>query len=359
MVPRARRSRNLCHRFRWQAGGIGIAIAWGGSMHTQSGPIQLFDLLYGPPHSREPFVSPPDTDHRDRICQNENFLLHGIISSPTTSPATQQAYHYCAGGWGVYSCSVSWRAGTTCWTSSAGRRQGGDDQNSFAGKWADYRSQLHHLGVAIAGLQETRLQDSRIWIADGFCFISAASGGVALVVNTTIPIGFVGARPVYIDTGAITVLVSTSRLLVARVPVPEAASLFIIVGHAPHQGRSDFDKTEWLHRAIDNTMTFLGGSLCLGFFDANADVGQPPRPDHSGPFDASSEDTNGRHLARFLAVADCWLPSTYEGCHSGSSTTWFSNASLSGWGKRLDYFAIRCAWKHLVLQSFNSADLDN
>jgi hypothetical protein len=180
-----------------------------------------------------------------------------------------------------------------------------------------------------------------------------------LAVNTTIPIGFVGARPVYIDTGAITVLVSTSRLLVARVPVPEAASLFIIVGHAPHQGRSDFDKTEWLHRAIDNTMTFLGGSLCLGFFDANADVGQPPRPDHSGPFDASSEDTNGRHLARFLAVADCWLPSTYEGCHSGSSTTWFSNASLSGWGKRLDYFAIRCAWKHLVLQSFNSADLDN
>ena len=25
-------------------------------MHTQSGPIQLFDLLYGHPHSREPFA---------------------------------------------------------------------------------------------------------------------------------------------------------------------------------------------------------------------------------------------------------------------------------------------------------------
>ena len=25
----------------------------------------------------------------------------------------------------------------------------------------------------------------------------------------------------------------------------------------------------------------------------------------------------------------------------------------------MDYFAIRCAWKHLVLESFNSADLDS
>ena len=81
----------------------------------------------------------------------------------------------------------------------------------------------------------------------------------------------------------------------------------------------------------------------VGGFDANAHMSYETEP-HIGTHGLEARtNTAGTCLQSLLRHIGGWLPSTYECCHSGDTSTWVSN--VNGQGARCDYILLPCAWQ--------------
>ena len=130
-------------------------------------------------------------------------------------------------------------------------------------------------------------------------------------------------------------LYADAQVLTAKATCKGIEYLFFIF-HAPHGGAQDevhqkfwtnFQKelVYWVKRFPN----FVGG------FDANADMSFESEP-HIGAHGLEARtNVAGTYLQTLL-------PSTYECCHSGSTSTWLSNAN--GQGARCDYIMLPCTW---------------
>eukprot|EP00438_Fugacium_kawagutii_P029954 Skav226336 [mRNA] locus=scaffold3640:16495:21969:- [translate_table: standard] len=237
-----------------------------------------------------------------------------------------------------------------------------DTDGGFIGKLAYYRSQLHREGIHLAGLQETRFSQQRVWPMDGYTFICTAAdqghGGVALAIQHKAPIYHSGRRPIFFDATTTTVLHSDPRLLLLRLETTDRGRYIIVVGHAPHQGHTAATKSTWWSSLRQKLRLHQGKDPCLAFLDANADVGYNADELHVGSHGGTPDDTNGEELFLFLQETASWLPSTFQRCHHGKHETWYGNASRSGSGKRLDYIVLPQTWTYLDIKTYVDEALD-
>ena len=209
---------------------------------------------------------------------------------------------------------------------------------SLKGKVQYYRAQIHTLKPAVVGLQETALEQSQMTAADGYLRLSSAAknghGGTELWLATSWPAAWIGQRPLFWDAAGTMVLVYDSEMLIAVSLLPGLGEFLLVVGHAPHQGRPPADRDQWWRTLRRHITRYRQGRRLILMLDANAQLGSIPAPG-IGSFAAAEEDDAGTSLRELATDEDLWAPSTFH--HHGDVSTWFSNASKSRTGRRIDY----------------------
>ena len=91
--------------------------------------------------------------------------------------------------------------------------------------------------------------------------------------------------------------------------------------------------------------------------DANAAIGSIC-DDTTGPLNPEEEDINGAQLRLLAGQFGLFIPSTFEGIHSGPSPTWFSAAASTPTGTRNDFILVPRAWTAFSLSSSVLPDID-
>ena len=229
------------------------------------------------------------------------------------------------------------------------------------GRHALLEAQFIDLGIDIIGLQETRASTSCRLSTDHYDkFASAArngQGGLALWISKTKPLGWMGRQPLQYKPEAVVVLLATpDQLLVKWTPCAGQSVLFCIA-HAPHKGYDEEAKNGWWDTLRQSICIYGRNSHVICLFDANASLGSI-QDERVGALHPEDEDTNGAALRQLLAQADLWLPSTFEGLHTGPSATWFSSAASCPTGTRNDYIAIPSDWRSYNITSSTIPDID-
>ena len=229
------------------------------------------------------------------------------------------------------------------------------------GRHALLEAQFIDLGIDIIGLQETRASTSCRLSTDHYDKLASAAhngqGGLALWISKTRPLGWIGHQPLKYKPEAVVVLLATpDQLLVKWTPCAGQSVLFCIA-HAPHKGYDEDAKNSWWDTLRKSICIYGRNSHVICFFDANASLGSI-QDERVGALHPEDEDTNGAALRQLLAQADLWLPSTFEGLHTGPSATWFSSAASCPTGTRNDYVAIPCDWRSYNITSSTLPDVD-
>lgn len=102
------------------------------------------------------------------------------------------------------------------------------------------RRQFTDRRIVFAGLQETRAGENDIPDSDYIRIIATSDQGVSgceLWCSNTVPIGYIGDKPIHLHRSMIQVLHCTAQLLMTHIALP-SMPLLIIVAHAPHSGQS-------------------------------------------------------------------------------------------------------------------------
>lgn len=213
----------------------------------------------------------------------------------------------------------------------------------------------HHLlehNVHVAGFQETRDKQSRMWPSSPFIRFCAAAtpqgeGGLQLWVSTDRPFATCQGRPVFFHKSQFAVAVSSHRLLIVHCHVG-GIHLSFIVGHAPHSG--DPDAPAWWEEFAKHLSAIPRASHKIFLLDANSRMNSfndVSCGNHGDPVPSNHQDQS--HLFHEVLVDhQMRLPSTFSQHHAGDNATW-SIGQRSG--SRLDYIAVPCDWTRGTLQS--------
>ena len=205
----------------------------------------------------------------------------------------------------------------------------------------------------VVGLQETRLPQDALFLAQDFLCVQAASDrghhGVALWIHRTWP------SPGCISPQHLTVLHSSPRILLVRCCAP-GLKMDFCVAHSPWRDQGDKICWTWWSR-LRTLLTAQSNDhypLVL-LVDANARVGQA-EGNHIGDHQGHEFDINGIGLESVVIARDLWLPSTFQSTHQGPGHTHVAvrDDSLH----RLDYVAVPLCWENAVLSSYVAFDVD-
>eukprot|EP00438_Fugacium_kawagutii_P020264 Skav218159 [mRNA] locus=scaffold4591:106495:107616:+ [translate_table: standard] len=207
------------------------------------------------------------------------------------------------------------------------------------------RQQLVDKHVHVAGFQETRDKESKLWPGTPFFrFCAAASpqgiGGIQLWISNVLPIARSQGRAVVFQKQHFTVGHASPRLLIVHGHTAGIHVAFI-VGHAPHSG--DMEASQWWELLEQELSRIPVKAQKIMMIDANA------RMNHfsdvaCGDFGADPSDHHADcsdRLHQLLLEHRLCLPSTFSDFHTGEHATW----SIGGRpGTRLDYVAIPSHW---------------
>lgn len=120
-------------------------------------------------------------------------------------------------------------------------------EDGFSGKLAYLTEQFIETKLVFVGVQEARTQKGFARTKGYLRFCSGCeqgSLGAELWVSSEIPYGWASSTPLFLTREHCTVVEITSRLLLAHIVAP-GLDLWILVGHAPHAGRTSDEIQNW------------------------------------------------------------------------------------------------------------------
>eukprot|EP00438_Fugacium_kawagutii_P008115 Skav222136 [mRNA] locus=scaffold1181:973586:979189:+ [translate_table: standard] len=207
------------------------------------------------------------------------------------------------------------------------------------------RQQLEDAQVHVAGFQETRDKQSKMWASAPYIrFCSEATpqgqGGLQLWVSTTLPFARSEGRPIFFQKKHFTVAMASPRLLIVHGHV-SGLHLTFVVGHAPHSG--DESAESWWDEFATELAKIPPTAHKIVMIDANARM-QHFRDSSCGDWGADPHDGHpdcSDHFHQLLLEHELCLPSTFARYHTGDHATWSIGERA---GARLDYIAIPQRW---------------
>ena len=219
-----------------------------------------------------------------------------------------------------------------------------DPQAGVAGRVPYIREQLDALGVALAGLQETRSKQSATVVSATHIRYTSQqdeSGnlGVELWLSRTHPFAWRGKEPIFFQRDDVIVFYTSPRILLARY-VHSGLRFFIAVLHAPTA--ADPTRDTWWKSLHDRLITTTKGEkiIILGDFNARLQWAVPHR---IGDIVWERGPPAPPSLLKLFSALDVWAPSTFEGVHTGDSYTWV--APGQGSASRIDFILLPAAWQ--------------
>ena len=221
--------------------------------------------------------------------------------------------------------------------------------------------QLHQAGVAIAGLQETRMPQGQRTTSHYNVYASGNQQcgksihfGTEIWVSKTIAIAHDAAgTPIYLGKEKPTVLYADPRRLALR--FDGAFRFTVIAAHAPclSPHNSSDEVEQWWQDMACICCDIDDGHGLVCCMDANA-----PLASHStecyGMSGAETPNRQTRWFQNFLDKTQLHVPATL-GCHTGPQHTWIHP---KGFKLRRDYVLISRSWFPLVRQSYTLQNFD-
>jgi exonuclease III len=225
----------------------------------------------------------------------------------------------------------------------------------YAGKVGYLAEQFQAHGLLFGGIQEARTPEGSCKCQHILRLCSGAShghGGVELWINLNQPYGYVGRTPLVLKQENVQVIQADPSRILARV-VTTYLDIAIFVGHAPHSGHTQEDRSSWWNRTTDLIHDNCGENKPYVMIDANAEP---------GPADGCSVMTTDCNTSKstplwrqFLDEHHLALPQTLP-IHVGGLATW---TSIDGTTTHcLDYVAVPldrlpCCTSSQLLESFD------
>ena len=229
------------------------------------------------------------------------------------------------------------------------------------GRMSYLEQQFLNLEIQIVGLQETRTPASDVITSANYVRYRSAAlrghGGTELWLHRHLPLGYVQGRPARLLLAQAVVLHADPELLAVRIPCAGTMDFILVTGHAPHKGHPEAVKESWWAQLAALLQPYTGHSWILLMLDANAALGSITThgiSDHA----AADEDFNGEQLRALADALQLWLPSTFDGIHSGPNVTWISPASKVPQGLRNDYIILPIEWTMHAVSSSTIPDID-
>ena len=220
-------------------------------------------------------------------------------------------------------------------------RRAADGAEVESSRAALLRQQLEFKGYHIIGLQETRSNCTTTFIAEDYIRVvsgnegSEARYGCEVWLARRLPFGRVQEDPIHVDHKKITVLFAEPRLLAVRIQL-RGTSLFVVSGHAPHEGDMGETKDRWWAKLdmVLKRFAKLGRVIVLGDFNARVGVHQH---DMVGDLCDPQSNDNGERLHTLCGDHSLWIPSTFSEYHRGQQHTW---VHPKGTVARIDYILV-------------------
>ena len=231
---------------------------------------------------------------------------------------------------------------------------------SAVGKCPFLEQQLESFGIAIAFLQETKMEGGLVRSSRFHRYASDACQhwGTAVWVSRVHPIGWRGKLPVFLDEAELCVTASGPRHIVLQGRV-HGERLCLASIHYPQQGRP-IAEWETLQSILDPVWEAAAQCITIIGCDVN---GRPPPAfgQVTGDKVVGSPDAAGHLFCEALHARGWWTPSTFSDCHTGSDCT---HVHPSGKESRIDFFAVSsffrcpdvCTW---VDKSFDLLNLQD
>ena len=242
---------------------------------------------------------------------------------------------------------------------------GEDEGSALPNRVPFVREQLSRIECAVAALQETRAKHTSTVVSTTHIrFLSARDSkgcfGVELWFARTVPYGWIGQRPLFFEIGDFRVLHWTPRQILVRFTKGSLRILFVTC-HAPTADHPERDA--WWKQFTDKVLAFSNGDKVVVLGDLNLRVVRS-LPGRIGSRLSLGPDHTPDHFYRLLEGIDLWIPSTYDGYHSGPDHTWVAPGGTSV--SRIDYVLLPVTWDvpwegSLVLHDvdFGQAGLDH
>lgn len=196
------------------------------------------------------------------------------------------------------------------------------------------RQQIAKAGYEVSFLQETRCRESQMLTSQSHYRLTSAAeagrGGVEIwSLREKEPDCRTGFRKELIQ-----VLHAEPQVLIAKATCKGVEYLFFTF-HAPHSGAPDeVHQKFWMNLQNELVHWTQRFPNFVGGFDANAHVSFETEPRIGTHGLEARTNLAGTYLQSLLVNIGGWLPSTYECCHSGDTSTWISN--VNGQGARCD-----------------------
>ena len=230
--------------------------------------------------------------------------------------------------------------------------------DGHAGKLRYLYDQVKAHGLNLVGVQEGR-NEALQSTSHGICRIcaghQAGQYGVELWVNLQQPVAYdQRCRPLYLQPHHFQVTHCDPQRLIVRCNM-EAFSLWILVAHAPHSGRTAQDRSAWWTKTQELIDAFSDGVPWIWLIDANA---APGEADQLTVFRDMPVSRSTELFRQCLATNELCLPATMD-CHFGTRSTW---TSLDGQSEHcIDHIAIPQTWAAFCTYScvLDTLDLGN
>ena len=207
--------------------------------------------------------------------------------------------------------------------------------DGVGGKLSFLRQQVNEHCLNFVGVQEARSDAGVSCVDQCLRFSSGAdhgSLGVELWINLAQPFCRLSTGNCRFDKSHFQIVHADPRRLLVRVSHPYWKCL-IFVGHGPHTGRADAERTTWWNATNELLRKHRQDLPVFALLDANARTGPVMQP-HIQEHD-DIENGNSADFRHFLN--DLTLPSTGHR-HQGSHATWIAPQGMTS--QRIDYVAI-------------------
>ena len=212
--------------------------------------------------------------------------------------------------------------------------------------------QLHEAGHQLVFLQETRLRRS-VHKSNPWYFVlqtppvKGGQGGLLIGLSKTLyPCSDANQNPLPWKDEYLSLIYGDSNLLIAKIDHP-GLRVLAINGHLPHTGHENEKLQQWWHKLDSKIPSHLRSMNCILAVDSNARIGSLTS-EAIGPRSADEQTYGGGLLHQWLTDYSMWIPSTFDGIHSGNDYTWtHPNGSTS----RIDFLAIPQLWKSQKISS--------
>ena len=221
--------------------------------------------------------------------------------------------------------------------------------------------QLHHAGIVVAGVQETRMPQGQRVTNNYSVFASGCQQcdksvhfGTEIWISRTTPIAHDAAgKPIFLGKEKPTVIHADPRCLILR--FNGVVRLTVVAAHAPclsiHNTSEAVEKWWNDFTALCSVLDDASGLLCC--IDANAPLASQTT-EFYGMCGAETPNRQTRWFQSFLERTQLFAPSTL-GSHVGDHHTWIHPKKMK---LRRDFVLVNRSWFPLVFKSHTIQSFD-